>query len=234
MVLLSKNYYDYRKCNKEEMIENFTLKNLDSKNVIGNKNNLTKSFIFAPFNSSYKNDEQSKIHLEENLNIENNLILFDENINILNRQYELNNNGEIDHGVLINRSKMSSSCSNRLIDGNKNTKREELKDKSKSKSKEKNNNEIFEEEEQIKKCNEINHKKLDNIDKEKENKIQKRNINIIKTNNDKITLDENIIKNMEKLGYQKNYVEKCILDNEINYCSATYYLLLNKPPEIFS
>ena len=236
MVLLSKNYYDYRKCNKEEMIENFTLKNLDSKNVIGNKNNLTKSFIFAPFNSSYKNDEQSKIHLEENLNIENNLILFDENINILNRQYELNNNGEIDHGVLINRSKMSSSCSNRLIDGNKNTKREELKDKSKSKSKEKNNNEIFEEEEQIKKCNEINHKKLDNIDKEKEkeNKIQKRNINIIKTNNDKIILDENVIKNMEKLGYQKNYVEKCILDNEINYCSATYYLLLNKPPEIFS
>lgn len=81
---------------------------------------------------------KNKIHLEENLSIENNIILFDENINILNRQYELNNNGEIDHGVLINRSKMSSSCSNKLMDeGNKNTKREELKDKNKSKSKEK-------------------------------------------------------------------------------------------------
>lgn len=58
MVLLSKNYFDYRNCNKEEMIENFTIKNLNTKNVIENKNNLTKSFIFAPFNTSYFNDEK--------------------------------------------------------------------------------------------------------------------------------------------------------------------------------
>ena len=129
---------------------------------------------------------------------------------------------------------MSSSCSNKLIDGNKNTKREEIKDKSKSKSKEKNNNAMFEEEEQIKKCNEINSKKLENINKEKDNNIHKNNINIIQSNNNNTIIDENIIKNMENLGYQKDYVKKCILDNEINYCSATYYLLLNKSPEIIS
>ena len=84
MVLLSKNYFDYRNCNKEEVVENFSLKNLDTKEE--NKNNLTKSFVFAPFNSSHSNDSKNKIHLEDNLNIENNLILFDENINILNRQ----------------------------------------------------------------------------------------------------------------------------------------------------
>ena len=235
MVLLSKNYFDYRNCNKEEMIENFTIKNLNTKNVIENKNNLTKSFIFAPFNTSYFNDEKNKIHLEENLSIENNIILFDENINILNRQYELNNNGEIDHGVLINRSKMSSSCSNKLMDeGNKNTKREELKDKNKSKSKEKNIKEIFTEEEQDKKLTENNSKKIININKEKGNNIHDRNINTMLTNNSTTILDENIIKNMENLGFQKDYVQKCITNNEINYCSATYFLLLNNFPEIVS
>jgi len=234
-VLLSKNCFDYKNCNKEEMIENFSIKNLDTKNVVENKNNLTKSFIFAPFNTSYSNKEKNEMHLEENLSVENNIILFDENINILNRQYELNNNGEIDHGVLINRSKMSSSCSNKLIgDGNKNTKREELKDKNKSKSKEKNNKEIFIEEEQIKKLSENNSKNLININKEKENNIHNRNINTMLTNNSTTIFDENVIKNMENFGYQKDYIQKCIINNEINYCTATYYLLLNNAYDIIN
>ena len=238
MVLLSKNYFDYRNCPKEEIIENFTLKNLDSKNVNENKNHLTKSFIFAPFNTSFGNETQNKIHLENDLNIENNLILFDENINILNRQYELNNNGEIDHGVLIDRSKMSSSYSNRLIEGNKNTKREELKEKkdgSKSKSKEKNSNiDLNYEEEQIKKLSENNSKKMINFGKEKEMNIMNRNINTMLTNNSTTIVDENVIKNMERLGYNKEYVQKCLSNNEVNYCSATYYLLLNNTPELFN
>ena len=31
MVLLSKNYVDYRNCNKEDIIENFTLKSVNEK-----------------------------------------------------------------------------------------------------------------------------------------------------------------------------------------------------------
>ena len=236
MVLLSKNYFDYRNCSKEEMIENFTLKNLNTKDINENKNNLTKSFIFAPFNTSY--EDQNEIHLENNLSIENNLILFDENINILNRQYELNNNGEIDHGILINRSKMSSSRSNRLLEGNKNTKREEdkgIKDKSKSKSKDKNNNfELLNEEEQNKKLSENNSNKIINIHKEKDNNIVNRNMNNMLTNNSTTIIDENVIKNMEKLGYNQKYIQKCISNNEINYCSATYYLLVNNTPEFIN
>ena len=231
MVLLSKNYFDYRNCNKEEVVENFSLKNLDTKEE--NKNNLTKSFVFAPFNSSYSTDSKNKIHLDNNLNVENNLILFDENINILNRQYELNNNGEIDHGILINRSKMSSSCSNRLNEGNKNTKREEndIKDKNKSKSKDIYNN-IIKEEEQIKKLSENDSKKFINIsNKEKETNIlfkSKGNASFLTNsfNNEEI-LDENVLQNVEKLGYKKEYVKKCVVNNEINYCTATYYLLLS-------
>ena len=237
MVLLSKNYFDYRKCNIEEVVENFSLKNLDTKEE--NKNNLTKSFIFAPFNSSHSSDSKNKIHLEPNLNIENNLILFDEHINILNRQYELNNNGEIDHGILINRSKMSSSCSNRLNEGNKNTKREEtdLKDKSKSKSKEISNN--INEEEQIKKLSENNSKKIINFsNKEKDLNIlfkSKGNFSFMTNSfNNEENLDESVIENVEKLGYKKDYVKKCVINNEINYCTATYYLLLNNTPDIIN
>ena len=239
MVLLSKNYFDYRKCTKEEMIENFSLKNLDTKNNIENKNKFTKSIILAPFNTSYMDDELKKTHDEENLNIENNIILFDENINVLNRQYELNNNGEIDHGVLINRSKMSSTRSNKLNEGNKNIlKEEELKEKSKSKSKDVNDN-IDIEEEQIKKFPENNLKKIINNNKEKENDIINKNkgniMNYTNTFNIEEILNEDAVKNVEKFGYDKDYIKKCVINNEINYCFATYYLLLNNNiPEIIS
>ena len=219
MVLLSKNYIDYRNCDKEEMIENFTLQNLNTKNISESKNNLTKSFIFAPFNSSYINEELKKIHLEENLIVENNIILFDEKINILNRQYELNNNGEIDHGVLINRSNMTSRTNNTLKN---------------NVSKENNNLEIQiaqntddEKSKKILSCS--NSKKTINISKDKEINVPNRNrgnyLNSMLTYSSTAIIDENILKNMEHFGYKKEYIQKCITNNEINYCSATYYLL---------
>ena len=211
IVLLSKNFVDYRNCDKSEMIENFTLKNLDTKNIIENKNNLTKSFIFAPFNTSYIKEELNKAHLIASLEIENNIILFDENIQILNRQYELNNNGEIDHGVLINRFNMSSRRSNNLNEPNKNTKEK------------KGDNSVINEEEKNDK------KEIDLTQEEKiiiKNRNKNNNINSEITFSDNDILDENVIINMQNLGYDKKYIKKCITNNELNYCSATYYLLL--------
>ena len=207
------------------MIENFTLRNLDTKNISENKNNLTKSFIFAPFNSSYINEELKKTHLEENLNVENNIILFDEKINILNRQYELNNNGEIDHGVLINRSNMSSRT-------NKTNNNENLQKK--NVSKENNNLEIQpaqntddEKSKKVLSCS--NSKKSINISKDKEINVPNRNkgnnLNSMLTYSSTAIIDENILKNMENFGYKKEYIQKSITNNEVNYCSATYYLL---------
>ena len=166
-------------------------------------------------------------------------IFFDLKINILNRQYELNNNAEIDHGVLINRTKMSSTRSNKLNEGYKNTlKEEDLKEKSKSKSKDANDN-IDIEEEQIKKFSENNFKKIINNNKEKENDIINRNkgniMNYTNTFNIEEILNEDAVKNVEKFGYDKDYIKKCVINNEINYCFATYYLLLNNNiPEIIS
>ena len=52
-ILLVKSNVDYRNIsNKEDMIENFDLKNLDTVDENINKNVKTKSFILAPFNTS--------------------------------------------------------------------------------------------------------------------------------------------------------------------------------------
>ena len=227
MVLLSKNNIDYRNCTKEEMIENFTIKNLDTKNITQNKNNLTKSFIFAPFNSSYVNEELKKTHLEENLSVENNIILFDETINILNRQYELNNNGEIDHGVLINRSNMTSRTNN--TNNNENLKKNVSKEKNVDEQKAQQISEEGDKSKKVLSCS--NSKKSINISKEKELNVPNRNkgnyLNSMLTYSSTAIIDENILKNMENYGYKKEYIQKCISNNEVNYCSATYYLLCN-------
>ena len=52
--------------------------------------------------------------------------------------------------------------------------------------------------------------------------------------NNEENLDESVIENVEKLGYKKDYVKKCVINNEINYCTATYYLLLNNTPDIIN
>ena len=229
MVLLSKNFVDYRNCAKEEMIENFTLKNLDTKNISENKNNLTKSFIFAPFNSSYVKEELKTTHLEDNISIENNIILFDEKINILNRQYELNNNGEIDHGILINRSNMSSRSNNINANAKKDNEQKSSNSKENKIEAQPAQNTEVEKTKKILSCS--NSKKSININKEKELNVPNRNkgnnMNSMLTYSSTAILDENILKYMENFGYKKEYIQKCITNNEVNYCTATYYLLSN-------
>lgn len=239
LILLSKNNADYRNCPNEEIIENFTIENLDTNKFNKNKNNKTKSFIFAPFNTSYdsdkngKNEELNEMKLESGLCIQNNIILFEQDANALNRQYELNNNWEIDHGVIINNINDNGNKidnipkENILIPNNDNINSENNninKDEKKSK------NELF-----IK--IEKNDFKIENSDKNDSkvnkkmahdstrNKNNNENSNI--PNSNSMTVDENVIKSMDSLGYEKEYIKKCIINNDINYCFATYYLLLN-------
>lgn len=225
LILLSKNNADYRNCKKEDIIENFSLENLDTNKFNQNKNNKTKSFIFAPFNTSYdlkdfnfdNNDIKDNI-LEKGLEIQNNIILFDQDANNLNRQYELNNNGEIDHGVIIKNS---------FEKENKNTD-DGLKDKENNIN---NNSDLnkkyslynFKSEKDNEKYIKINRQKIPYDS----NRNKYNNMNITLTYSSTMMLDEKIIKNMEYYGYKKEYIQKCIINNELNYCHATYYLLLN-------
>jgi hypothetical protein len=98
-ILLSKSNVDYRYADKEDLIENFTLKNLDTKLESENQNIHTKSNILAPFNSSLKNNQS---FIVKELKIENDAMKMNGKIIELNRNYELNNNGEMDNGILIN------------------------------------------------------------------------------------------------------------------------------------
>ena len=74
-------------------MENFTLKNLDTLKDSKNLNIKTKSLILAPFNSSVGDDK----FLNSNLITQNDAIKFWWKAKDLNRNYELNNNFEIDN-----------------------------------------------------------------------------------------------------------------------------------------
>ncbi len=72
---------------------------MDTNQEHENQNAKTKSEILAPFNSSLKYEITS---FEDGLKIENEALKFVGKVREANRQYELNNNGEIDNGILIN------------------------------------------------------------------------------------------------------------------------------------
>ena len=99
-VLLTKNNVDYRDIsNRMDMIECFNIKNLDTHDEKQTKHNQTKSVILAPFNSSIDGNESC---VYENVPlIENKVIRFGNCVREINRNYELNNNEEIDNGIII-------------------------------------------------------------------------------------------------------------------------------------
>ena len=117
MLMLSKTYIDYRFAKVEDIIECFTISNLknDDNDKTSNENNLknhdTKSIILAPFNSMITNslNTESSIDIERNdepsmnlLELKNNILQFNNKVKEFNLNYELNNNGELDNGILVN------------------------------------------------------------------------------------------------------------------------------------
>ena len=108
-ILLSKSNVDYKNALKEDLNENFTLRNLDTQKDTENQNINTKSLILAPFNSSIKREEE---FLVKELGVENQVIRYCGKAKESNRNYELNNNGEIDNGILINPQNQSRKLSN--------------------------------------------------------------------------------------------------------------------------
>ena len=95
------------------MIENFDIRNLDTIEENINKNVNTKSLILAPFNTSVSENEENEYDSEDereekmidinnpDLKILNGVIKYVAKVRDLNRNYELNNNQEIDNGVVI-------------------------------------------------------------------------------------------------------------------------------------
>ena len=209
--------------NLEDLRENFTITNLKSDEIKdGDKNITEKSSILDPFNSAVENNKSSidssiEYDMYDDLNnqkidLENDIIIFNNKVKEYNLNYEINNNQEVDNGMMIkSKSYISSSNSNinnsRTNNSKKNDK--ELLDYQFNieKNKEKNINN-----------NNIKFKKYNNIFDEKIN------YNDIDENNPKINEILNQIKNF---GYSKEYVVKCIKNNILCHASTVYYLLKN-------
>ena len=131
MIMLSKTYIDYRNSLIDDLKENFTISNLKMENnkaLDKNKklkNITTKSSLLAPYNTLIQNEESISedniISHDEfddlvnpNIILENDIMIVNNKIKEFNLNYELNNNGECDHGMLINTKTdtISSSITN--------------------------------------------------------------------------------------------------------------------------
>ena len=214
MVLLSKTHIDYRKAQKDELNENFTLKNLFTIDNKNNENNKTKSVILAPYNSMltfYENMEnsmnrgildKSKYSSLDNFNneisIQNSILKFGGKVKEFNVNYELNNNEEIDNGMLINSK--NSECFNEEKNNNNNSKLN-IKNNDITESEIKNNCFI----------------KIRNVK-------DKNGLNHINTT---LIINELFVDMVVNLGYNKEYVLKCLENNELNQATTAYYLFSN-------
>ena len=200
MIMLSKNYIDYRIKGNDDLKEIFTLSNLNNSkqedNKI-NKNNKTKSSILAPYNTLIENEscrynEDGEVKFDNGelfsdfnnskIVLENNIINIGDKVKQLYINYEFNNNGELDNGNII--QSKSKSLGNLSLD-------ESLVNS------EENYININE------KYKEVDYKKIEEIKKNK------------------------VLEIIEKLGYDKKYTLDCINNNKLCHVSAVFYLIMN-------
>ena len=200
-VLLAKSNVDYRNIAfKEDMIENFDIRNLDTIEENINKNVNTKSLILAPFNTSVSENEENEYDSEDerdekmidinnpDLKILNGVIKYVAKVRDLNRNYELNNNQEIDNGVVITPND--------------------------SEEKEKKNE------------NNFGNSSYNFNNKFKSRHISPPNeLNDYNENNGNNEINENALDMLQNLGYKKSYVKKYLLKNEFNYATTSYNLI---------
>ena len=202
-VLLAKSNVDYRNIAfKEDMIENFDIRNLDTIEDIINKNVNTKSLILAPFNTSVSDNEENEFDSGDekdekmidinnpDLKILNGVIKYVAKVRDLNRNYELNNNQEIDNGVVITPN--DSEDKEKKIENNLGNSSYNYNYNNKFKSR------------HISPPNELN----DYSEKNDDNEI-----------------NENALDMLQNLGYKKSYVKKYLKKNEFNYATTSYNLI---------
>jgi hypothetical protein len=105
-ILLAKSNINYKNPQKDEMIEHFTLKNLDTQQETEGQNVNTRSQILAPFNSSaIQSDFIDTLEVKPEADI----FKFLGKAKEANRKYELDNNCDIDNGIIISKVKKGNN-----------------------------------------------------------------------------------------------------------------------------
>ena len=209
-ILLAKTHIDYRNAQKKDLAENFTIKNLYTLDEKNKKNVDTKSAILAPYNSMLSEDNDSNMNSSKSkgslydeldnynseLEIKNGIIKFHSKAKEFNMNYELNNNEEIDNGMLINSKNDLVSIED-----------DEIKESEKNIYLVKNNN-----------YNTSNKNKTSNAQNKKHrpsSPYRPPPINKI------------FVKMVSDLGYDEEYVIKCLEKKELNHATTIYYLFSN-------
>ena len=146
MIMLSKTYIDYRNSLIEDLKENFTISNLKLENKENPdktkklKNITTKSSLLAPYNTLIQNEESFSEEGDNpdefddlanpNIILENDILIINNKIKEFNLNYELNNNGECDNGMLINTKTetISSSVNNQSQISSRNDNEDDIDD----------------------------------------------------------------------------------------------------------
>ena len=205
-VLLSKFDVDYLNSTKDNLIENFTEKNLDTKIEDKKKVGYTKSLILAPYNS-YAGENENIINKE--ILIENDICRYRGKAQRANIKYELNNNKDFDNGII--KTQKESNDSNNTTSNNISL------SKPLSPNVELNDENIYN-------SNNINDKK--NNHKINSPKPRSLSNDSVLEYPQKLDIRNDILKDIEMyVGYDKKYLTNCLRKNEINYATATYYLL---------
>ena len=182
----------------------------------------TKSAILAPYNSmlseeesdnnsnninNINNSSKSKGSLcdildnyNNELEIKNGIIKFHGKAKEFNMNYELNNNEEIDNGMLINSKNDLISIDDDEINNELN-----------------NENNIY-----LVKNNNINNKGNNNKNKNLQNKKHRPSSPYRPPPINKV-----FVKMVSDLGYNEEYVIKCLEKKELNHATTVYYLFSN-------
>ena len=192
LTMMSKTYIDYRKGNIEDLKENFTISNLRNDKVkLEEKNVTTKSSILDPFNSCVDENNSSfdepLVEKEDpfddfknvDIKLENDILIFNNKVKEFNINFEVNNNKEVDNGMII-KTHTDISISSEI-----------------------NNSSVLTD-------NKKEIKEYNNMNEENESDI-----------------DLSILKEMEKFGYDNNYVLNCMKNNVLCHASTVFYLLKN-------
>lgn len=216
-------YNDTRRLNRNMKNEStvFTEHNLDStrNSVILNQD--TKSVILAPFNSTKTHLSELHDSVKEIMFRKGEVFKLHARVRDIDRQYEFNNNWELDNGVY-----------NRFVNEEEDKKDEE--DKEEEKSVRLNDNEVIDTATGLVKKTENKNTVLRELEgmieeQNKEDKTHGRSTSHVRSlSTITAELDQEIVKKVWTLGYPREFVVNWLRMNNLNYSTTSYYLLMQK------
>ena len=180
----------------------FVEQSIDSSQSDLNRNITSKSIILAPFNSTMSHESDIHNSVEE-LIVNKRAVKLSSKVKDVDKQYEKNNNCEVDNGV-YNEASNGTQNSEAMVDfdplGNNDGSMDDHKEY-------------------------VNNEPEVKIQEEIRKTVQEMLLNSLKPK--PLIIDNMTIKKISKLGYPEEYVIKSLKESLSNYAPTTYYLIVS-------